>query len=158
LIEGKGTFGGLTVSKGRAHPRFAKNLPTSCGRCVFFDKNLDRPAPFPIKPSKQKTTDATDDAEVKKMSLIMVNNEKILKQKNSLRSGINISIRLILAVLAAVAGLMWGFGSVISAAVGIWLGYRVLRLVFRLAGLLLRLVFVLVSIVILSIIISLLIF
>ncbi|MDR1762438.1 MAG: hypothetical protein LBR64_00570, partial [Dysgonamonadaceae bacterium] len=72
LIEGKGTFGGLTVSNGRA-AGFEKNLPTPCGRCVFFDKNLDRPAPFPIKPSKQKTTDATDDAEVKKMSLIMVN-------------------------------------------------------------------------------------
>jgi hypothetical protein len=124
----------------------------------FLTKTLTDLPPTLYSPQNKKTTDATDDAEVKKMSLIMVNNEKILKQKNSLRSGINISIRLILAVLAAVAGLMLGFGSVILAAVGIWLGYRVLRLVFRLAGLLLRLVFVLVSIVVLSIIISLLIF
>ncbi|GHT35956.1 hypothetical protein AGMMS49574_26670 [Bacteroidia bacterium] len=57
------------------------------------------------------------------MSLIMRNNEKILKQKNSLRSGINISIGLVLVGLAVVFGLIVGFGGTFSAVVGVYLGY-----------------------------------
>lgn len=74
--------------------------------------------PALYSPQNKKTTDATDDAEVKKMSLIMVSNEKILKQKNSLRSGINISIRLVLAGLAVASGLIYGFGATFGTVAG----------------------------------------
>ena len=88
----------------------------------------------------------------------MVNNEKIRKQKNSLRFGINIKFGLLLVVLAVVTGLIWACGATIQTVVGIYLGYKVLRLVFRLIRLVLSSVFTIVSIVILILIISLLIF
>jgi hypothetical protein len=87
----------------------------------------------------------------------MVSNEKILKQKNSLRSGIHISICLALAGLAMVLGLIYGFGWTFPAAVAVYLGYRVLRLVLRLIGQILSIVFTVISIIILIIIISLII-
>jgi hypothetical protein len=86
------------------------------------------------------------------MSLIMVSNEKILKQKNSLHSGINISIWLMLAGLAVVAGLIFGFGGTFSAVAGIWLGYKLLRLILQFLGLLVALLVTLVSAVVLIII------
>jgi hypothetical protein len=92
------------------------------------------------------------------MSLIMVSNEKIMKQKNSLRSGINISTGLVLAGLAVVLGLLYGFGGTFPAVAGIYPGYRLLRLILRVLGLLLSLFISVVSIVILTLIISLLIF
>jgi hypothetical protein len=95
---------------------------------------------------------------IKKMSMIMVNNEKILKQKNSLRSGIHIRFWGCLAGLAVVAGLIWACGATVSAVVGVYLGYKVLRLVLRLIGFVLSAVFTVISIIILITIISLLIF
>jgi hypothetical protein len=96
--------------------------------------------------------------EIKKMSLIMVHNEKILKQKNSLRSGINIKFWFRLAGLAGVAGLVWACGATFGTVAGIYLGYKLLRLVLRLIGLVFRVVFTVISIIILIAIISLLIF
>ena len=66
----------------------------------------------------------------------MVNNEKILKQKNSLRSGINIRFWLNMVGLALVAWLIWSCGATFSAVVGVYLGYKLLRLVLRIFGLL----------------------
>ncbi|MDR0604766.1 MAG: hypothetical protein LBG80_10730 [Bacteroidales bacterium] len=88
----------------------------------------------------------------------MENTEKIRKQFHSLGSGIIIKLGGWLLGLIAVIVLIQAFGASISTAVGIWLGYKVLRLVMRLFGLLLSLVFTLVSIFILIGIISLLIF
>jgi hypothetical protein len=84
--------------------------------------------------------------EIKKMSLIMRNNEKILKQKNSLRSGINIKFWFCLVGLGVIAGLIFGFGGTFSAVVGIWLGYKLLKLILRLAGLVLTMFLYLISI------------
>jgi len=92
------------------------------------------------------------------MSLIMENNEKILKQKNSLRSEIHISFGFLLVGLAVVAGLIYGFGAALSTVIVIYLGYKILRLILRVLGLVLSLFFTVVSIVILIAIISLLIF
>ena len=92
------------------------------------------------------------------MSLIMENNEKILKQKNSLRFGIHISFGFLLVGLAVVAGLIYGFGAALSTVIVIYLGYKILRLILRVLGLVLSLFFTVVSIVILIAIISLLIF
>jgi hypothetical protein len=86
----------------------------------------------------------------------MRNEEKIRKQKNSLLRNHH-KIWLGLLGIVAVIVLIQAFGASISTAVGIWLGYRVLRLAMRLFGLLVSLVFTLVSIFILITIISLLI-
>ncbi len=48
------------------------------------------------------------------MSLIMVNNKKIKKTKNSLRSGINISIGFCLVLLTAFFGLKGGVGATLT--------------------------------------------
>jgi hypothetical protein len=88
--------------------------------------------------------------------MIMRNTEKIRKQ-NSLNSELIIKSGGWLLGLAAVIVLIQAFGASISTAVGIYLGYRVLRLVMRLFGLLISLVFTLVSIFILIVVISLLI-
>jgi hypothetical protein len=58
----------------------------------------------------------------------------------------------------AVIGLIHAFGASFSAAVGVYLGYRVLRLVIRLFSLVMAAVFTLVSIIAMILIISLLIF
>jgi hypothetical protein len=88
----------------------------------------------------------------------MVNSEKILKQKNSLRFGINISIGLVLAGLGVVVGLIFGFGGTFSTVAGIYIGYKLLRLILRALSLVFSLLITLVSIAILILIISLLIF
>jgi hypothetical protein len=88
----------------------------------------------------------------------MVNSEKILKQKNSLSSGINISIGLVLAGLTVATGLICGFGGTFSTVAGVYLGYKFLRLILRVLSLVFSLLITLVSIAILILIISLLIF
>jgi hypothetical protein len=89
--------------------------------------------------------------------MIMRNVEKIRKQKNSPGSGIIIKSVVQLAGLAAVIGLIHACGVSFSLLLGIYLGYRVLRLVMRMFRLLMSLVFTLVSIFIIIVIISLLI-
>jgi hypothetical protein len=95
--------------------------------------------------------------EVKKKVMIMRNEEKIRKQKNSLLWNQH-KIGLGLLGLGAVAGLIYAFGTSFSAVAGVYLGYKVLRLALRLFHLILASVFTVVSIIILIIIISLLIF
>ncbi|MDR3327496.1 MAG: hypothetical protein LBT04_05135, partial [Prevotellaceae bacterium] len=85
------------------------------------------------------------------------NEEKIRKQKNSLLWNHH-KIGLGLLGLVAVVGLIHAFGVSFSAVIGMYLGYKVLRLVLRLFHLVLASVFTVVSIIILIIIISLLIF
>jgi hypothetical protein len=89
--------------------------------------------------------------------MIMRNEEKIRKQKNSqLCNQHKIGLRLL--ELGVVVGLIYAFGTSFSAVVGVYLGYKVLGLVLKLFHLTLHLVFTLVSIIILIAIISLLIF
>jgi hypothetical protein len=87
----------------------------------------------------------------------MENTEKIKKQFHSLGSEFIIKSGGWLLGLIAVIVLIQAFGVSISTVVGIYLGYRVLRLALRLFGLLISLVLTLVSIFILIGIISLLI-
>jgi hypothetical protein len=72
--------------------------------------------------------------------------------------GIIINWGVRLGGLATVIGLFNVCGSTFSALLGVYLGYKVLRLVMRLFGLLLSIVFTLFSIFILILIITLLIF
>jgi hypothetical protein len=95
---------------------------------------------------------------LKKMSLIMVNNGKIWKQFRSLRSGINISFGWVLVVVAAVFGLILGAGSTLSTLLAVWLGYKLLRLIFRVFRLVFSLIFSVVSIIVVMLILSFLIF
>ncbi|MDR2145333.1 MAG: hypothetical protein LBE91_02595 [Tannerella sp.] len=89
----------------------------------------------------------------------MVSSEKKkIKQKNSLRSGININIWLILAGLGAVAGLIHGSGGAVRAAVGIFLTCKLLKLTWRISGLVLSLAVSAVPAVILTLIILFIIF
>jgi hypothetical protein len=85
----------------------------------------------------------------------MVNNEKIMKQKNSLRSGINIRFALLLAGLA---GLIWACDTSFATVVGIYLSYKLLKLILRIFGLVVSLFISVVLAVALIVIISLLIF
>jgi hypothetical protein len=87
----------------------------------------------------------------------MENTEKIRKQFHSLGSELLIKSGGWLLGLIAVIVLIQAFGASFSTVAGIYLGYRVLRLVMRLFGLLISLVLTLVSIFILIGIISLLI-
>jgi hypothetical protein len=89
--------------------------------------------------------------------MIMRNEEKIRKQKNSLLWNPH-KLWLGLPGLAAIIVLIHVFGASVSAVVGVYLGYRVLKLVWRLFGLLVSVVFTVIFIVILISIISLLIF
>jgi hypothetical protein len=84
----------------------------------------------------------------------MRNKEKIRKQKNSLSSGIIIK----LCVFLGVVGLLFAFGASFSAAVGLFAGYKILRLTGRLLGLFVSFILTVISIIILFTIISLLIF
>ena len=93
----------------------------------------------------------------KKNVMIMRNNGKNNETKLPLL-GINIKFWGCLAGLAVVAGLIYICGATFSTIVGIYLVYKLLRLILRVFGLVLSLFFTLVSIVILIIIISLLIF
>ena len=87
----------------------------------------------------------------------MRNNEKNIETKLPLL-GINIKFWGWLAGLAVVAGLIYAFGATFTTVVGIYLGYKLLRLILRVFGLVISLFYTAVSIVILIIIISLLIF
>jgi hypothetical protein len=87
----------------------------------------------------------------------MENTKKIRKQFHSLSSELIIKLGGWLLGLVAVIVLIQAFGASVSTVVGIYLGYRVLRLVMRLFGLLVSLVFTLVSIFVLIVIISLII-
>ncbi|MDR2683940.1 MAG: hypothetical protein LBB53_00990 [Prevotellaceae bacterium] len=92
-LEGKGVYGFLTVCKGQAASGFEKNLHTCAAlRVVFFSKTLTDLNPAPKSPQNIKRPMRRMKHEIKKRSLIMVNSEKILKQKNSLRSEINIRL------------------------------------------------------------------
>jgi hypothetical protein len=93
----------------------------------------------------------------KKNVMIMRNNVKNNKTKLPLL-GININFWLRLAGLIVVAGLIYAFGATFSTVVGIYLGYKLLRLILRVFGLVISLIVSLVSIAILIAIISLLIF
>jgi hypothetical protein len=57
-----------------------------------------------------------------------------------------------------IIGLVYAFGALFPVVVGVYLGYKVLKLVLRFSGLVLSLVFTLVSIIILIAIISLILF
>jgi hypothetical protein len=83
----------------------------------------------------------------------MRNIEKIRKQ-HSLGSELIIKMGL----SGLIIGLLYAVGASFSVIAGVYLGYKVLRLVLRFFGLVMALVFTAVSIVILIIIISLLIF
>jgi hypothetical protein len=87
----------------------------------------------------------------------MENTEKIRKQFHSLGSELIIKFGGWLLGLVAIIVLIQAFGASLSTVVGIYLGYRVLRLVMRLLGLMLSIVFTVISIFILIGIISLLI-
>ena len=89
--------------------------------------------------------------------MIMRNSVKNIETKLPLL-GINIKFWGWLTGLAVVVGLIYVCGTTISTVVGIYLGYKVLRLVMRLIGLAMLCVFTLISIIILIAIISLVIF
>jgi uncharacterized membrane protein YccF (DUF307 family) len=93
----------------------------------------------------------------KKNVMIMRNNRKNNETKLP-PLGININFWLRLAGLAVVVGLIYACGASFTTVVGIYLGYKLLRLILRFFGLVFSLFFTLVSIVILIAIISLLIF
>ena len=86
----------------------------------------------------------------------MKNREKIMKQ-NSLGSRIIIKFCLAVVALALVFVLIRVFGSSFSAVVGVFLVYKLLRLIFRVIGLVFALFFSLFSIGIIITVISLLI-
>ena len=86
----------------------------------------------------------------------MVNNEKILKQRNSLRSEINIRFWVVLADFAGFVCLVLACGLTFRTVVMIYLGYRILRLVLRLFGFLTIIFVYAVLVMILILVISLL--
>jgi hypothetical protein len=83
----------------------------------------------------------------------MRNIEKIRKQ-NSLSSKFIIKTGLLLVI----TGLIYALGSSFSVVAGVYLGYRILRLVLRLLGLVTAVVFTVISIAVLMIISLILIF
>jgi len=83
----------------------------------------------------------------------MVHTVKNIKQRLP-RLKINISLGLQLAVF----GVLYVYSGSISTVLGVFLGYRLLRLILRLIGLLVTSVFTLISIIFLLLIISLIIF
>jgi len=86
----------------------------------------------------------------------MVHEEKNRKTKlPQFRIIIDFGLRL--AGLAVVIGLLYACGATFSTVLGVYLGYRILRLVMRLFGLLLSVVFTLFSILIFLLILTLLI-
>jgi hypothetical protein len=91
------------------------------------------------------------------MSLMMENNGKILKQRNSLRSGINISIGLGLLIVTVMSGLIDGFGGTAVNILAVFLGYKLLKLILKVFRLLCSLSASVISIAMLILTISLLI-
>ena len=90
--------------------------------------------------------------------MIMRNKVKNIETKKLPPLGININIWFCLAGLIVAAGLIYACGATFTTVAGIYLGYKLLRLILRVFGLVLSLFFTLVSITILIAIISLLIF
>ncbi len=88
----------------------------------------------------------------------MIHGNKNSETKKLLRLGINIRFWGWVAGLAVVIGLIYAFGASFSTVVGVYLGYRILRLVLRLFGQILSIVFTVVTIFILIAIISLITF
>ena len=87
----------------------------------------------------------------------MVHEEKNRKTKlPQFRIIIDFGLRL--AGLAVVIGLLYACGATFSTVLGVYLGYRILRLVMRLFGLFLSFVCTLFSMLILALILTLLIF
>ena len=131
-----------------------KKYQNSTLQVVFTIFSLQKPLtdlnPTPHSPRNNKATDATADAKVKKMSLIM----EIMKQFRSLRLGINISIVLVLVGLSAIIGLIIGAGSTFTTILAVYLGYRLLMLILRTIRLIFSLLFSVASIVILIVILS----
>jgi len=80
----------------------------------------------------------------------------IVKNKKQRLPLLKINIRLGLQL--AVFGVLYLYSGSISTVLGVFLGYRLLRLIFRLIGLLVTSVFTLISIIFLLLIISLIIF
>jgi len=91
------------------------------------------------------------------MSLIMRNNGKNIETKLP-QLGINIKILARLAGLALIFFALYIFGATIPTVIGIYLGYKILRLILRVFGLIVSLLISVASIVVLTAIISLLIF
>ena len=80
----------------------------------------------------------------------------IVKNKKQRLPLLKINIRLGLQL--AVFGVLYLYSGSISTVLGVFLGYRLLRLILRLIGLLVTSVFTLISIIFLLLIISLIIF
>ena len=76
------------------------------------------------------------------MSLIMVNNKKICKQKSSLRSESRIS-------WFCLAGLIYACGASIPTVVAVYLGYKILRVVMRVFAQVLSVIFSVIAIIVL---------
>jgi hypothetical protein len=120
-------------------------------RAYFFCKNLDSPKPYTDEALKQGRPN-DDDALDKKKVMKMVHTIKNLKQRlPSLEINIRLGFQLV------VFGLLYMCSGSIPTVIGVYLGYRILRLVLRLFGLLMVAVFTIVSIFVLLIIISLII-
>ena len=80
----------------------------------------------------------------------------IVKNKKQRLPLLKINIRLGLQL--AVFGVLYVYSGSISTVLGVFLGYRLLRLILRLIGLLVTSVFTLISIIVLLLFISLIIF
>ena len=89
--------------------------------------------------------------------MIMRNNGKNIETKLPLL-GININFWRGLAGLMLIIGLLYACGATFPIVIGIYLGYKVLRLILRVFGLILSLLISAVSIAVLTAILSLLIF
>ena len=94
---------------------------------------------------------------IKKKVMIMVHEIKKIETKLP-RLGVNIRLWGCLAGFLAVAGLIWACGATIPTVAGIYLGYKLLKLILRILGLVVSILISVVSATILAIIISLLIF
>jgi hypothetical protein len=88
----------------------------------------------------------------KKNVRIMRNNEKNIETKLPLL-GIHIKLGLRLAGLVVVAGLIYACGATFPTVAGIYLGYKLLRLILRVFGLFISLFVSVVSIIVLILII-----
>lgn len=84
----------------------------------------------------------------------MGNMEKIKKQ-SALSLGIIIRFGLGVGILGAVIGVIYACGAPVASLVGIYLGYKLVKLLLRLVGLILSLAVTIISIIVLITIISL---
>jgi hypothetical protein len=122
----------------------------------LFQKTLTALNPTPdIAQNNNDRRD--DDAKIKKKVIKMVHEIKNRKTKLPQFRFI-IDFGVILAGLTVVIGLLYACDAAFSTVLGVYLGYKALRLVMRLFGLFLSFVFTLFSLFILVLIITLLIF